>query len=142
MLTVFATFLKESGSPECFSINFRAFQISTGSARGFGVVSCGPYVSSILIIPESSESRLGAWRCAFLANSSPNLGVLGKTAAFILSNFCKEKAKQRGAGKPSLRYESPSKEVTMEYLILVAVVSMIALYALIIVGCLRQPEWQ
>jgi len=30
----------------------------------------------------------------------------------------------------------------MEYLILVAVVSMIALYALIIVGCLRQPEWQ
>jgi hypothetical protein len=29
----------------------------------------------------------------------------------------------------------------MEYLILVAVVSMIGLYALIIVGCLRQPEW-
>lgn len=29
----------------------------------------------------------------------------------------------------------------MEYLILVAVVVMIALYALIIVGCLRQPEW-
>jgi hypothetical protein len=29
----------------------------------------------------------------------------------------------------------------MEYLILLAVVSMIGLYALIIVGCLRQPEW-
>jgi len=29
----------------------------------------------------------------------------------------------------------------MEYLIAVAVVSMIALYALIIVGGLRQPEW-
>ena len=29
----------------------------------------------------------------------------------------------------------------MEYLILIAVGSMIALYALIIVGCLRQPEW-
>ncbi len=29
----------------------------------------------------------------------------------------------------------------MEYLILVAVVSMMALYALIIIGCLRQPEW-
>jgi hypothetical protein len=29
----------------------------------------------------------------------------------------------------------------MEYLILVAVVSMAALYALIIVGCLKQPEW-
>ena len=33
------------------------------------------------------------------------------------------------------------KEATMEYLILVAVVSMMALYALIIIGCLRQPEW-
>jgi len=33
------------------------------------------------------------------------------------------------------------KEVVMEYLILVAVVSMMALYALIIVGCLKQPEW-
>jgi hypothetical protein len=29
----------------------------------------------------------------------------------------------------------------MEYLILLAVISMMALYALIIVGCLRQPEW-
>ena len=29
----------------------------------------------------------------------------------------------------------------MEYLILVAVVSMMALYALIIVGCLKQLEW-
>jgi hypothetical protein len=29
----------------------------------------------------------------------------------------------------------------MEYLILVAVASMMALYALIIVGCLRQTEW-
>ena len=35
----------------------------------------------------------------------------------------------------------PKKEQTMEYLILVAVVSMMALYALIIVGCLKQPEW-
>jgi hypothetical protein len=29
----------------------------------------------------------------------------------------------------------------MEYLILVAVVSIMALYALIIVGCLKHPEW-
>jgi len=35
----------------------------------------------------------------------------------------------------------PVKEATMEYLILLAVVSMMALYALIIIGCLRQPEW-
>jgi len=29
----------------------------------------------------------------------------------------------------------------MEYLILVAVISVMALYALIIIGCLKQPEW-
>jgi hypothetical protein len=29
----------------------------------------------------------------------------------------------------------------MEYLILVAVGAMMALYALIIVGCSKQPEW-
>lgn len=29
----------------------------------------------------------------------------------------------------------------MDYLILVAVVSMMVLYALIIVGSLKQPEW-
>jgi F0F1-type ATP synthase membrane subunit c/vacuolar-type H+-ATPase subunit K len=39
------------------------------------------------------------------------------------------------------RVTNAKKEITMEYLILVAVVSMMALYALIIVGCLKQPEW-
>jgi hypothetical protein len=34
-----------------------------------------------------------------------------------------------------------TKEPNMEHLIPVAVVAMIALYALIIVGCLKQPEW-
>ena len=36
---------------------------------------------------------------------------------------------------------NPVKEINMEYLILVAVVAVMALYALIIVGCLKQPEW-
>jgi hypothetical protein len=66
---------------------------------------------------------------------------MGKTAAFRLSNFCKGKAKPRGAGKPSASYQKHIKEVTMEYLIILGVVSMMALYAGIIVGCLRQPEW-
>jgi hypothetical protein len=39
------------------------------------------------------------------------------------------------------RSNEVTKEVRMEYLVLVAVVSMMALYALIIVGCLKQPEW-
>ena len=35
----------------------------------------------------------------------------------------------------------PTKEQSMEYLILVAVVTMMALYALIILGGVKQPEW-
>jgi hypothetical protein len=72
---------------------------------------------------------------------SPNLGAIGKTADSTQSNFCKAKAKQRGAGTRLARYECPSKGGSMNYLILVAVVSMMALYARIIVGCLKQLEW-
>ena len=39
------------------------------------------------------------------------------------------------------RYKYVPKERSMEHLILLAVISMMALYALIIVGCLKQPEW-
>jgi hypothetical protein len=45
------------------------------------------------------------------------------------------------SGKRIVALLKPIKEIIMEYLILVAVVSMMALYALIIVGCLKQPEW-
>jgi hypothetical protein len=61
-------------------------------------------------------------------------------AASGLRNFCKAKAKERGAREPSPPYKG-TKEQSMEYLILVAVVAVMALYALIIVGCLKQPEW-
>lgn len=57
-----------------------------------------------------------------------------------LSNFCKAKGKKSGAGNSTSPYQTP-KEQTMEYLILLGVVSMMALYALIIVGCMKQPEW-
>jgi hypothetical protein len=56
------------------------------------------------------------------------------------TNFCKGKAKERGARDPSPPYKS-KKEQCMEYLILGALVAMMALYALIIVGSLKQPEW-
>jgi hypothetical protein len=57
-----------------------------------------------------------------------------------VSNFCKAKGKERGAPNLSPGYKR-TKEQIMEYLILIAVVSMAAVYALIIVGCLKQPEW-
>jgi F0F1-type ATP synthase membrane subunit c/vacuolar-type H+-ATPase subunit K len=40
-----------------------------------------------------------------------------------------------------LRLPKGTKQQSMEYLILVAVVAVMALYALIIVVCLKQPEW-
>jgi hypothetical protein len=54
--------------------------------------------------------------------------------------FAKEKARNaeheiRG------RLIKGHKGASMEYLILVAVLAMMGLYALIIVGCLKQPEW-
>ena len=39
------------------------------------------------------------------------------------------------------RLTNDIKEQIMEYLIVVAVVATMALYALIIIGCLKQPEW-
>jgi len=39
------------------------------------------------------------------------------------------------------RLKNGIKEQIMEYLIVVAVVATMALYALIIIGCLKQPEW-
>jgi hypothetical protein len=39
------------------------------------------------------------------------------------------------------RLSKEIKEQSMEYVILLAVIAVMALYALIIVGCLKQPEW-
>ena len=57
------------------------------------------------------------------------------------ANFCKAKAKECGARNRSAPYKNGIKEQIMEYLIVVAVVATMALYALIIIGCLKQPEW-
>jgi hypothetical protein len=39
------------------------------------------------------------------------------------------------------RLTNEIRKQSMEYVILLAVVAVMALYALIIVGCLKQPEW-
>jgi len=54
--------------------------------------------------------------------------------------FAKQNAKNVEHEIPR-RLTKGTKEQSMEYLMLVAVVAMMALYALIIVGCLKQPEW-
>ena len=66
--------------------------------------------------------------------------VKSKMMVLLGRKFCKAKAKKRGARDLSSPYKD-TKEQDMAYLILVAVVAMMALYALIIVGCLKQPEW-
>jgi ABC-type transport system involved in cytochrome c biogenesis permease subunit len=55
--------------------------------------------------------------------------------------FLQSKRQGTGSTRPIVALLKPVKEINMEYLILVAVVAMMALYALIIVGCLKQPEW-
>ena len=64
--------------------------------------------------------------------------VKSKMMVLLGRKFCKAKAKKRGARDLSSPYKD-TKEQDMAYL--VAVVAMMALYALIIVGCLKQPEW-
>jgi hypothetical protein len=58
-----------------------------------------------------------------------------------IKQFLQRKSQGTWSAKPIAPLSRPTKEQSMEYLILVAVVSMMALYALIIVGCLKQPEW-
>jgi len=54
--------------------------------------------------------------------------------------FAKQKARNVEC-KMACRLTKEIKEQSMEYVILLAVVAVMALYALIIVGCLKQPEW-
>ena len=58
-----------------------------------------------------------------------------KQLLFRADNFCKAKDKESGAGN-ARHVIKATKEVTMQPLILLAVVSTIILYVLIIVGCL------
>jgi hypothetical protein len=54
--------------------------------------------------------------------------------------FAKEKPRNV-EHEPRRCVTRPGKDRTMEYLILVAVASMMALYALIIIECSKNPEW-
>jgi F0F1-type ATP synthase membrane subunit c/vacuolar-type H+-ATPase subunit K len=55
--------------------------------------------------------------------------------------FLQSKEQGMPSATPIPQLKRQLKELNMQYLIVVAVVSMMALYALIIVGCLKQPEW-
>jgi hypothetical protein len=60
---------------------------------------------------------------------------------FCFEQFLQRKSQSTQSAKLIVALKTSCKEASMEYLISVAVVSMMALYALIIVGCLKQPEW-
>jgi hypothetical protein len=77
--------------------------------------------------------------CSSIGNFSPNLGVMGKWPLPACAIFAKQKAR-KVEHEIRRRLRKCTKEQSMEYLILVAIVSMAALYALIIVGCLKQQE--
>jgi hypothetical protein len=71
---------------------------------------------------------------------SPNFGAAAKCLVLLSAIFAKQKARN-AERKTGRRLTKPIKEQSMEYLILIAVISVMALYAAIIVGCLKQPEW-
>jgi len=60
---------------------------------------------------------------------------------FRAAQFLQRKRQGTWSARSVAALLTSKKEQSMEYLILVAVVAMMALYALIIVGCLKQPEW-
>jgi hypothetical protein len=61
--------------------------------------------------------------------------------AFCVEQFLQRKSQSTQSVKRIVALVNHIKEASMEYLILAAVVSMMALYAPIIVRCLKQPEW-
>jgi hypothetical protein len=61
--------------------------------------------------------------------------------AQALAQFLQSKRQGTWSIKDVTTLVETTKEQNMEYLILVAVAVMMTLYALIIVGCLKQPEW-
>jgi F0F1-type ATP synthase membrane subunit c/vacuolar-type H+-ATPase subunit K len=75
-----------------------------------------------------------------LAFSHPILAQR-KNRRFGPAQFLQSKTQGRWSTRAVAALLKPTKEQSMEYLILVAVVSVMALYALIIIGCLKQPEW-
>jgi hypothetical protein len=71
---------------------------------------------------------------------SPDIGTTEKSPLRAFAIFAKQKPRNV-EHESHRRLTKRTKEQSMEYLILAAVVSMMALYALIIIGCLKQPEW-
>jgi len=67
--------------------------------------------------------------------------MTGARRLLVDEQFLQIKKQGTWSTKPVCALLEPTKEQNMEYLILVAVVSMMTLYVLIIVGCLKQPEW-
>jgi len=67
--------------------------------------------------------------------------MTGECRLLVDEQFLQSKKQGTWSMKSVCVLLEPTKEQNMEYLILVAVVSMMTLYALIIVGCLKQPEW-
>jgi len=55
--------------------------------------------------------------------------------------FLQRKTQGTWSAKSGSALLKPAKEQSVEHLILAAVVTMMALYALVIVGCVKQPEW-
>jgi hypothetical protein len=65
----------------------------------------------------------------------------GENGRFWAEQFLQRKTQATWSAKPVVALINTIRRQIMEDVILIAVLTMMALYALIIVGCLKQPEW-
>jgi hypothetical protein len=66
----------------------------------------------------------------------------GRKGLLLAEQFLQSKKQSLRSRLGGRGYFQDQEEINMEYLIAIGVVAMMALYAFIIVGCLKQPEWQ
>ena len=141
MFTALAIFVSESSSRECSWMYLRAFQIATGSARFRELAFSNSAADNIFIILQNHLIVVRRSCCSWLGIFSPDFGINEKMVEPQPEQFLQSKTQGTWSTKSGRALLKPTKEQSMEYLILVAVVTMVALYALIIVGCVKQPEW-
>src|SRR5439155_9386254 len=108
MLTACATLVSESSSLECSSMNLRAFQISTGSARfPFCNLTClDSFVGDIFTNPQASQSWLERGRSPFLVECLSDFESAETSGLLTDAIFAKRKpshAKRIAAQPASLR---------------------------------------
>ena len=105
MLTAFATLVRRKLFARVFFDELARFpDLDRLSSMACEVAFLNSSIGNIFITLKSK--LIADWnrdRCSSLANFSPNLGAMGKTAVSGLSKFCTAKGNKRGASNALLQ---------------------------------------